>query len=132
MIRAFRFDRQIVLEVESSSVFEEALLASASLHGIGLAQLPAESTDCSRYRLSRPNECRFGQYLGVVFRPWPRRKNEHRVLAELRRMDGNSFVCKNTERRINLKAPYDSAAKVRCGLHAGTYGWRSPECSSET
>jgi hypothetical protein len=127
MIQAFRFGGKIVLKVQSASTFETALLASTSFHSIGLVTLSVRA-GFSRYRLARQDEGRFSQYLGVVFRRWPRHEHEHRVRAEIRKLNGNLFFCKSTGRQINLTAPSDAAAKVRCGLHAGTHNWTSPSC----
>ena len=131
MIQAYRVDGQVELEVESPSAFETALLASTSCHGIGIAKRPAMNGGFARYRLSKPDEGRFSAYLCVVFRRWPRHQHEGRVRAELRKMRGDVFCCKSTERQVNLNAPYDSAAKVRCGLHAGTHNWLNPLCDQE-
>lgn len=131
MIQAFRVKGQLVLEVADSSIFEAALLASTSVHNIVLAKLPPVRAGFSRYCLSHPSEGRFSEYLAVAFRRWPRRRGESRVLVQLRKMSGSVFSCKSTERQLNLHAPYDAAAKVRCGLHAGTYDWQVASCCPE-
>jgi hypothetical protein len=129
MISAYRFKGQVVLQVESGSGFEAALLSSTRDYGIQLKPVPTAPAGFSRYALSKPEEGRFGAHLRVVFRRWPRRLVENRVRAELRRMDGALFCCRSTARQVHLTAPHNDVARVRCGLHAGTFGWVSPSCS---
>jgi hypothetical protein len=127
MIKAFRLDGHVVLEVATSSDFDDALKLSTQSHSIVLETLPVRN-GFSRYWLPKPSEGRFGAFLGVVFRSWPRRRGERRVLAEIRKLNGNRFCCKSDGRQINFNAPSDPVAKVRCGLHAGTYDWPPPSC----
>jgi hypothetical protein len=126
MIQAFRHNNHVVLEVESESNFEVALIKSTDQHRIELTKQLVTRSGVSRYHLTKPNEGRFSTYLGVVFRRWPRRQAERRVHVELRKMNGTWFRCESTGRQVILQAPSNAVAKVRCGLHAGTYNWRKP------
>jgi hypothetical protein len=128
MIEAFRLAGRVVLQVKSTSNFESALLKSAAHFAIHLRPLAHGLEGVSRYRLSGPDENTFGHHLAVVFRRWPRRKNEHRVRTEIRKMRGDRYSCRTTERHVHLTAPHSEVALVRCGLHAGTFGWPMPEC----
>ena len=58
MIKAYRIANHVVLEAESSSGFERALLDIAGFHLINLKRVPSAADGLSRYRLSKPDEGR--------------------------------------------------------------------------